>query len=195
MRDDLTRTAPLVGLRGYAGAGKDEAAKGLLPEGFNRVAFADALKDVLREVDPQIVTYLDGTDVWEDARLSRILTYEGWSGAKERPEVRQLLQRLGVAVRTYIDPDAWATTALRKIAKDGDGKYVITDVRFQNEAAAIRSLGGILVNIVRPGVGPVNDHISESDLDGYSFDHTLLNDGSVELLHEKIRRIVRDYAV
>ena len=59
-------------------------------------------------------------------------------------------------------------------------KYVITDVRFPNEAAYIRQRGGLLVRVTRPGTGPVNGHESESALDNEDFDVHILNDGSRE---------------
>jgi hypothetical protein len=63
----------------------------------------------------------------------------------------------------------------------------VTDIRFANEAAMIRDLGGVLVRVERPGVGPVNEHVSE--VMPFEADHTLLNDGSIEQLHDTIRRL------
>ncbi len=45
---------------------------------------------------------------------------------------------------------------------------VVSDMRYRNEAQAIRHRGGVLIRIERPGVGPINDHISEHDLDGWT---------------------------
>ena len=45
---------------------------------------------------------------------------------------------------------------------------VVSDMHYRNEAQAIRHRGGVLIRIERPGVGPINDHISEHDLDGWT---------------------------
>ena len=59
-------------------------------------------------------------------------------------------------------------------------KYVITDVRFTNEADMIRANGGKIWRVVRSGVGPVNNHISESELDSIKFDRLITNDSGFE---------------
>ena len=61
---------------------------------------------------------------------------------------------------------------------------MVTDVRFRNEADAIRARGGVVVRINRPGIEAPNDHISEHDLDGYAFDYFVDNDGTIEDLAE-----------
>jgi hypothetical protein len=43
---------------------------------------------------------------------------------------------------------------------------------------------------MRPGVKPVNSHISEKDLDAYSFDGFILNDGSIEDLEAKVLNLI-----
>jgi hypothetical protein len=123
----------IIGLCGYARSGKDTAAEGLIEIGWTRVALADPLKRVALAI--------------------------GWDGEKDEPG-RVLLQNLGQAVREHIAPDAWIT-ALLTAAERVHGDVVVTDVRYPNEAAAIRDQGGYLVQIVRPGVGPANEHASE----------------------------------
>jgi dephospho-CoA kinase len=45
----------LVGLTGYARSGKDTAAQVLINDGFNRVAFADPMKNMLYALNPIVV--------------------------------------------------------------------------------------------------------------------------------------------
>jgi len=59
--------------------------------------------------------------------------------------------------------------------------WVITDVRFSNEASAIKKYDDAqLWRVERPGVGAINDHVSESQLANFDVDQTILNSGSVE---------------
>ena len=70
-----------------------------------------------------------------------------------------------------------------------------TDVRFPDEADLIRSHGGIVVRVVRPGLRrPVDEDISETALDGYDVDYIVENDGTprgLELAVESLKRELR----
>lgn len=167
----------LVGLCGYAGSGKDTAALCLTDRGWKRRAFADKLKEMALQIRPWIFD----NGGWQC--LETIVFNRGWERAKKVPDVRRFLQRLGVEVRE-VDPDFW----VRAIDLFED-EIVITDVRFPNEAQLIAEHGGILIRIVRPGVGPVNSHSSENDLAELA-QYTVVNDGSVEDLHRQILEIV-----
>jgi hypothetical protein len=177
---DLSRKQLLVGLCGYAGSGKDEAAKGLVADGWERVALADALRDALLALNPRVNDeYL--------RPLSTVIAGDSWEFAKTLPDVRRLLQRLGTeAGRDIHGQDCWVNIARRKILATSNN-VVVTDIRFANEAAMIRDLGGVLIRVERPGVGPVNEHVSE--VMPFEADHTLLNDGSIEQLHDTIRQL------
>jgi hypothetical protein len=167
----------VIGLMGYAQVGKDTLAGQLVERhGFTRIAFADTLRECLYALNPMIPLDND----W--VRLSWLIAAVGWDRAKvEYPEVRALLQRLGTEVgRDILGNDIWVETALKKI-KPG-GKYVITDMRFPNELAAVTKLGGKTVRILREGYGPVNDHWSETALDGFTSDVTIWNSSTPELL-------------
>ena len=55
---------------------------------------------------------------------------------------------------------------------------VYTDVRYPNEADFIRSKGGLIIKVVRPGVQPANNHVTEKNVDLIQEDVLLHNDGS-----------------
>lgn len=163
----------IIGLSGYAQAGKDSIGAVLVAEyGFERISFADALKDMLYALNPRL-------DV--DWRIANQVDSYGWERAKSvDPEVRRLLQRLGTeAGRNVLGADIWVQTAMKKV-KPG-GKYVFTDVRFPNEAEAIRALSGQMWRVTRDNHAPANDHPSETALDGYAFDYYFHTDPFEEL--------------
>lgn len=158
-----TRSAPLlIGLCGYAGVGKDTVADILAREhGFMRYAFANSLKTLARDL--------------------------GWDGAKDE-RGRRFLQALGVAMRE-LDPDYWIDKVRRPILHMrhfAGHPIVISDVRFKNEAEWIREKGGILVRVVRPGFGPVNEHVSESDLDDVPVSIFINNRGTLSDLARSV---------
>lgn len=80
-------------------------------------------------------------------------------------------------------------------ALDLDGmlypNWIITDVRYPNEATAIDNRGGLVIRINRPGIGPANNHMSENSLDSYKFDYTIENSGDIQQLEAKIESILK----
>jgi hypothetical protein len=70
--------------------------------------------------------------------------------------------------------------------------WIITDVRFYNEAQFIKEEGGVLIRINRFGVKPVNNHPSETNLDSSSFDYIINNDFSLEDLTKDVQEILND---
>jgi hypothetical protein len=165
----------LIGLVGYAGAGKDAAAAGLVAKGWERVAFADPLREMALAIDPMIPCHASAS-----SHLSGYVAAVGWHNAKQHPEVRRLLQAIGTeAVRNVIGQDTWVNLARKKIC-DSTRSIVVTDVRFENEAAMIRRFGGVLVRIVREGVGPINGHASDVASSTIDCHLQVTNNGTIE---------------
>jgi hypothetical protein len=150
-----------IGLIGLAGSGKDTAAKALIKLGYYRIAFADELKELAFEF--------------------------GWNGEKDE-DGRRLLQELGMIGRRY-SPNVWIKHVAWRIVPNGP-PIVFTDVRFQNEADYVRSIGGMIVRIVRPGIISEN-HESELNQRDVAADIEIVNDGSIDDLHQKIRAIIQ----
>ena len=74
--------------------------------------------------------------------------------------------------------------------------WIITDVRFPNEAKAVKDKEGILIRINRPSIDSIDNHLSEIALDTYNnFDEVITNDGSVESLIDKIKQILIKYKI
>lgn len=152
-----------IGLIGLAGSGKDTAAEALVELGYWTNAFAAALKDLAFQF--------------------------GWNGQKDE-RGRALLQDLGMAARKY-NPNFWIEQLpwQTKCYRGKQWPQVYTDVRFQNEADFVRSKGGIIVRIVRPGIISGN-HESELKQSEIAADIEIVNDGTIEDLHNKIRAIL-----
>jgi hypothetical protein len=172
----------LIGLGGFARSGKDESARALTGEGWQREAFADRLKVLAHKLDPLLPH--EGT--W--FRLAEVVDRAGWEHAKTLPAVRAYLQDVGVAARDTIGSDVWVTPVLRCL---GPGRrLVVTDVRFPNEIDAVRDAGGVLILVTRPGVAAVNGHVSEAAAaDESLWDHVVVNDGTVDQLHAQVRAV------
>jgi hypothetical protein len=182
--EELGVTPRIIGLTGYAQSGKDTFASILVEKyGYHRVAFADKIREFLYEINPMVACSPTGY-------LKDLVDLVGWDAAKQEPQVRRLLQDLGVGARKLFGDLFWVAQVFRTMPTD---KVVITDVRFVNEAEAIKKYdGGQLWRVKRSGVGPVNDHVSESEMDGYKVDQIFVNNGTLDDLEVLITTRMRN---
>jgi hypothetical protein len=185
----------IIGLSGYARSGKDTAAEVLVERyGFTQIAFADKLRDVLYELNPMIatewVTFGGGSSRIhaETIFLQDVIDNYGWGEYKNTvygPEIRRLLQRLGTeAGRQTLWDSIWIDAAFSAV--EGAENIVVTDCRFPNEAQAIKDRGGEVWRISRRGIGPANDHPSETSLDDWLFDTKIYNDAKLKTFKNQI---------
>jgi hypothetical protein len=175
----------LLALAGPAGAGKSTAAKLLVERaGFTRISFAAPLYDMLAAGGFGRPTTLE--------EKQAIIPGLGFSW-------RHAAQTLGTEWgRKHLGDDIWVDLALRK-ASDPNGRYVIDDCRFENEAAKVRACGGTVVHLLgrsgnigvgtyhasEKGVGlqPDCDYILNNDKDGM----THLSDSLANMLYAVVQ--------
>jgi hypothetical protein len=173
----------IIGLSGYAQSGKDSTAELLcLNYQYTRLAFADPMRQALMIINPKLDSITRVSDMVEDY---------GWDMAKRNPEVRRLLQVLGTDFgRKMLGDDVWINIALSGIKSED--KVVISDVRFPNEAEAIKKLGGTVWRINRHNHSAVNGHTSEHAMDNYMFNHVIYNDGTLDDLSDEVFMLAKE---
>lgn len=66
-------------------------------------------------------------------------------------------------------------------------KIVISDLRFEDEAEALRALGFTIIRITRPGKGTDKDIDCHSSESGCSYDLEILNDKTIDDLHNQYK--------
>jgi hypothetical protein len=170
----------LIGLAGKAGVGKDTVADILERDhDFTRYALAQPIKAALCEA-----FFLWPADFTDRERKERVISWIGKSP-------RQLAQLFGTEfAREMIAPDIWLRVAQKRyeaILADGVARgFVVSDVRFENEADWIRSNGGVVWHIERPGAEPVADHASEEGVEQKGADAIIVNNGTIEDLRGKV---------
>lgn len=151
----------IVGISGWRGNGKTTLANLLaIKHGYQRVSFAEPLKALAKQVFP-----FDDVDLTSPKRKE-----QKWRGHDWSP--REFLVNLGEFARFH-EPSIWLNKGISQ-CKDADGKYVFDDVRYFNEADAIKALGGKLIRLNRyEKDNPYGKHLtitSETQLDDYKFD-------------------------
>lgn len=111
---------------------------------------------------------------------------------------REFLQLYGTeAHRDVFGQSFWVENLLTKIQNNEDGGFgyhggdyphfdLITDVRFPNEAQAIKSMGGKIIQIVRESEADGDAHASEKPLDRELVDRVIGNNSTLGALKETI---------
>ncbi len=151
----------IIGLSGKARAGKDTLFAYLSYRGFVRASYAEELKKRVRRDFQLTMEHTDGKlkEVPSD-RLG------GFSP-------RELMIDYGNMFRKY-NSNYWVDSLMASLkTQPPEAKVVITDVRYPNEAAAIKAAKGILIRIERHSSrdAMINEKtklsISETALDQY----------------------------
>lgn len=212
----------IVGLSGAKGSGKDSFANVLVQQyGFVRIGFADSLYDEVSKAYGISVEELGRRDLKEvpQKRLSpskcadpdfvRVLRHvaekSGGPFDMSAPmSPRAVLQLWGTEYRRFQDPLYWLEQVRAKISRLPESVQgaVITDVRYQNEARLIHSLGGAIYRVVRDSIDQVMAeartrgeawavHDSETEMLTWNFDGYIDNNKSLEDLESQIPRVLR----
>jgi len=173
--------------------------------GWEIMKFAGKLKD--------IAEHLTGIhiDKFEDQEFKKTELGSEWDyqidefNTPTKMTVRDFLQKLGTdAMRMglhdnvwvnalmadYKPEESWLNTSLGEKPDVVYPNWIITDVRFPNEAQAIKDKGGIIIRVDRPGVSPINDHPSEIGLDDWKFDYRIANVSDIFALTGTVRNIL-----
>lgn len=161
----------LVAFAGLAGSGKSTAAMaaGVLPGVWTRrIGFADPIKYMLT-----------AAGLADPLRMTQEPSYKDLPCPVSGVTPRRMMQTLGTEWgRETIDPAIWIKLAMREVDKSCDyDAVIIDDLRFENEATAVRERGGIVAHVIRDGIEQ-GDHASESGVVQRAGDHVLFNDGT-----------------
>ena len=179
----------IMGICGPAGAGKTTVAEILCADGAGvSVPVADPLYKGLAAMFG--LSEADLTDRWMKEQPI------DWIGQSPR----RLLQTLGTEWgRAVVGEDIWITICLRRAAQNlqaGFRVVVVPDVRFENEALAIREAGGIIIQVTRPAgcvAGEEMRHSSEGGIDESLIDVTVHNSGSMAHLIRAVKATMEEY--
>jgi hypothetical protein len=171
----------VIGFAGKIGAGKTTAAQHLVEKhGFERIRFAGPLKNMMKALG---------------------LTAEEIDGAlKEQPcdllggkTPRRAMQTIGTEWgRDIIDDGLWIRAWRRAVEQTTPGAWIVVDdVRFPNEAKAIKEMGGVIVQVRRGPweATPSHNNFTEahpSERMEFLPDIVLVNDGDLEQLKRRV---------
>ena len=194
----------IVAVTGRTGHGKSEVIRPYQEKGYKLIKFADTLKDLvcnLINVDREFIEA--HKDDLKDYAISNMqlasalnLSVEDITSIRESntySSIRELLQFIGTNIIREYYP-SWHIDNLKNKITDGND-YCIDDLRFLNEVAPIKELGGTIIRIIRPDQeddrDDVTSHQSEVEQDSIVADHTIINDGTLEDLSKKVTSVIQ----
>ena len=178
---NAVRKPKIIGLVGPTLSGKSSAAKVLTyTHGYRLAPMAQPLKNML------IAGGLTHADVYGEHKECPSILLGGRTP-------RHAMQTLGTEWgRDLIHPDLWVNMWVARYETTASyanpQPVVADDVRFDNEAEAIRKLGGIIVEVCRPSAAYSSAHRSEKGIG--VIDCRIHNTGSIADLRDKIRDVV-----
>ena len=199
-------TRCVIGIVGKVGAGKDTFAEELKPQGYHRIAFGDALKR-------HAMGMFDLTYAQVHGSLAEKKTVDPRWGLSPR----QILQRLGTETARSVHPSVWIEALKRDLVALENGRtwivnegrwvlgvsggrwptrFVVPDVRFPDEAQALRDMGGVIVRVIRPDFAGTShaEHASETEQEAIAADYTVFNGNRISDLRQRARAIAKEQA-
>ena len=200
----------VIGLQGKKRSGKDTFANFLVghlkDKKVARTAFANPLKEMLSDISGvdffseenketdmvfmlNMIKFQEHTDLLLDVsvfyQLDKFARLEGFGTLYIYTSKRKLMQFFGTDIcRKYKGDLYW----VNKLQIPDTDVLIVTDVRFQTEADKIKSLGGILVEIINPLIESTDTHSSENAV--LPSDCEVYNSGSLNDLDSAAYRFV-----
>lgn len=160
----------VIAISGKKRSGKNTVAKliaTLTPLKCQEFAFADELKVEIARICNTNVTEIN----------------------RNKDSYRHLLQAWGVYRRDKNGADYWIDKTLRLMLNCPSPIAIVTDLRFRNEAIAMRDIGAAMVRVDR-GVVSGDTHESETQLDNYMFDFYIDNTQSIDALVPRVKELL-----
>lgn len=219
----------ILGLCGLAGAGKDTVASFFMERGWIRVGFADALYKEVAEAFGVSVAFLGNREtkeqplpqmalincknkefikvfmreVMNNQEGSKMVSDDLIKELEKFQSPRVILQKWGTEFRraNYGD-DYWRSQLAELFEKHPQENFIITDVRFPDEAKLIEQYGGLNARVIRPGISTLTSstsHSSEQAMIEYSTPFEFINNegaaGLANLRDQVVKILEVDFTV
>lgn len=201
----------IIGMLGAKGHGKNVAADALTGEGWLQASFAAPLYEEVAQAFGVTVEFLQRRETKEaplaelalehckvPSFVSTLFSFGDIGLAEDfltRPRSpRFVLQYWGTDYRRQLFGDGyWREQLKARMKAQPDAKWVVTDVRYPDEAQMLKGLSDRcrFVRVIRPSLLGSQDegslHISERAMREYPVELELINEGKLEEFQERVR--------
>ena len=181
----------IIGFTGKIGSGKTTASEYLKKYDFVEYSMASPLKKI-GEIFHFTSSQLYGT------QEQKLQINEHWGIS-----AREFLQKFGTDVcrvllpqtipNMKLSPSVWIRLFEIERAKNPKTHYVVSDVRFLDEAECIQKMGGVIIRLTRgeEKEGDEHKHASELEQEQIKTNYCIVNNSSdVKILYEELDSIM-----
>ena len=176
----------IIGFAGAKGSGKDTGFKlidELYPNRFQRVAFADPIKNTICQIFGLTVDQLNIVKRINDIAIVDNNTNEHYGHLSGRNLVREI----GMLMRNY-DDQQFNRYVENIIKSNRDQDFIITDVRFDNEIELIKRIGGVVIRVDRDCC-LYDNHVTEQQCQNP--DYIIDNNTSIDHYKQQLKDIIQ----
>jgi hypothetical protein len=153
-----------------------------------RIAFADPMRSIIQTILREIGVPAGAAFAAVQPDADKETPIPGAYGRS----FAELAIKVGTDVgRGWLDPEVWVNALRAKavsfLEANPDGLVIVDDVRFRNEAALVRELGGVMIGVERPGAtvsaarAAAEGHLTMVDMDA-----VIVNDSHLFALREAV---------
>lgn len=175
----------IIGFAGAKGSGKDTGFKlldELYPNRFQRVAFADPIKNTICQIFGLTVDQLNTVKRVTDIAIVDTNTNDHYGHLSGRDLVREI----GMLMRNY-DDQQFNRYVENIIKSNPNQDFIITDVRFDNEIELIKRIGGVVVRVDRDCC-LYDNHVTEQQCQNP--DYIIDNNHDLQYYKDQITNII-----
>lgn len=172
----------ILGIHGKKGSGKNTVANIVLegmtdPKLVAVAAYATRLKDLC------FLIFNVPYPHFEDHTLKDV-PLPGNKGKTPR----QMMTTVADLMKEFCGQDYFVDVVRHRYerVKEDGLLFIVTDVRFENEASWIREEGGMILHVQRPSLGLSDEHNSEKGILLRMHDRVVVNDGSMDSLRGNV---------
>jgi hypothetical protein len=173
----------VIAICGYKRSGKDTIADFIASTyGYKHIKIAEGLKSTMKIMfdftDDQLEDTKDVIDQRWGITPRRAMQFFGTEIMQH--QVQKLL------------PDVGRNFWMRKINNtlaSANENFVISDMRFYHEYEALQEFYPFIIKVTNPGVCCVDTHCSETEFATIPHHIEVINDDTLEALHDKIKHI------
>lgn len=187
----------IVGLVGKKRSGKTTAAEVFQNYMYSKVSLAEGIKEATKSIfllndeqvygekKEEIVPYLNTTP----RKLMQVVGTElfQYDIYEYIPELEEAIPKRELWIRMFEQKYEMYVRKYRKTPK-----IVIDDVRFMHEVNVLRSMGAVIIKIIRPGLESKDTHASELEVGEIEPNYKIINGGTIRQLKNKIVNLIHN---
>lgn len=201
----MSELPKLIAISGWKGAGKDTIGSHLVHEyKYRPISFAYELKNMVSQLygihrflmddrtkKDMPLMHMPAIPTDAFSRAIHEMLHDELSSGYWTPRALCILEG---SIKRSVYANFWVKKVVEIVLKDPLHNYVITDMRYANEADTLKLMipSTMTIRVERAGHVITTQDPSERDLDNYKFDKIVQNDGTIPELYNKLDLFMKE---